>query len=349
MIDPEKSETIGPVLLGLLRGKLGGALDFAEAPSRLFGGNQTYVHTFRLAGAEPPWDAPLVLRILRPHRSTEEVVFESALQNALAPLAPRVLLHDVDASVLGGGFQIMERAAGRALVMGDVGQDTQKLGILRPLLSGFREATFGPWPELLAETHARLHALATQPVVAAVEAVGMGKRLSLGRRIDRIEAPVEELGLKKMRPLVDWLREREPTLPDRRCLCHGDLFPNQVYAEGGSVTRVIDWADVSLAPGEYDVGNVCTGIETIPLPIPGASALQRRLVRRFRDAYALKHPLDPEAFRFGAVVRIGRALVSMALHRAGQGPAPVPYDGRGGERKLVAHLARLGIEARLGT
>ena len=62
---------------------------------------------------------------------------------------------------------------------------------------------------------------------------------------------------------------------------------------------------------------------------------------------AVPDPLDPEVFRFGAVVRVGRTLVSMALHRAGRGPAPVPYDGKSGERKLLAHLAGLGIEAGL--
>lgn len=52
---------------------------------------------------------------------------------------------------------------------------------------------------------------------------------------------------------------------------------------------------------------------------------------------------DPESFRFGAATRIARTMVSLALHQAGRGPAPVPYDRRGGARRLRAQLRRLGF------
>jgi aminoglycoside phosphotransferase (APT) family kinase protein len=274
-IDPEQSQTLVPDLRELLRAKLGNQVGFEEAPRRLLGGNQTFVHTFRLAGTKPPWDAPLVLRILRPHRDKAEVLFESVVQNALTPLAPRVLLHDLDSTLFGGAFQIMERSPGRALLMGEIGQDTQGLGMLRAFASEFREAAFGAWPRLLAETHARLHALPLGPLVDALDAVGMGERLSLARRIHRIEGPAEELGLVELRPVVAWLRKTEPTLPERRVVCHGDMFPNQVFVVDGHVTQVIDWADVTLAPAEYDLGIICAGIESLPLP--GLGVLQRNL------------------------------------------------------------------------
>jgi aminoglycoside phosphotransferase (APT) family kinase protein len=340
-MDPEQSQTLAPALLGLLRARLGEQVEFEEAPRRLLGGNQTFVHAFRLARTKPPWDAPLVLRILRPHRDESEVLFETVVQNALAPLAPRVLLYDLDPTLLGGAFQIMERAPGRALLMGEVGQDTQGLGMLRTFVVGCREAAFGAWPRLLAETHARLHALPSEPMVHALDAVGMGERVSLARRIDRIEGPVEELGLVELRPAVAWLRESEPTLPGERVVCHGDLFPNQVFVESGRVTQVIDWADVILAPQEYDVGTICAGIESLPLP--GLGALQRNLAQRFRSSYERLRPVDPKAFRFGAVARIGRTMVSLALHKAGRGPAPVPYDRPGGARRLSTQLRRLGF------
>jgi Ser/Thr protein kinase RdoA (MazF antagonist) len=340
-IDPEQSQTLARPLLGLLRASLGEQVGFEKPPARLLGGNQTFVHTFRLASSEPPWDVPLVLRILRPHRDEAEVLFETVVQNALAPLAPRVLLHDLDPTLQGGAFQIMERVPGRALLMGEIGQDTRGLGMLRPLVTEFREAAFGAWPRLLAETHARLHALRPEPVVDALDAFGMGGRVSLARRIDRIEGPAEELGLVELRPLVAWLREREPTLPGQRVVCHGDLFPNQVYVEHGRVTQVIDWADVTLAPPEFDLGIVCAGIESLPLL--GLGALQRNLAKRFHTSYERLHPLDPEAFRFGAAVRIAHTMVSLALHQAGRGLAPVPYDRRGGARRLSAYLKRLGF------
>ena len=298
-IDPEQSQTLAPALLELLRARLGAQVGFEETPRRLLGGNQTFVHTFRLTGTEPPWDAPLVLRILRPHRDVAEVLFETVVQNALAPLAPRVLLHDLDPTLLGGAFQIMERVGGRALLMGDIGQDTKGIGMVRPLAAEFRRAAFGTWPRLLAETHARLHSLPSEPVLNALDAVKMGERVSLARRIDRIEGPAEELGLVELRPVVSWLRESEPTLPGPRVVCHGDLFPNQVFVEDGRVTQVIDWADVTLAPPEFDLGVICAGIESLPLL--GLGALQRHLAQRFRSSYERLHPVDPEAFGFGTV------------------------------------------------
>jgi aminoglycoside phosphotransferase (APT) family kinase protein len=340
-IDPEQSQTLAPALLGLLRARLGEQVGFAETPRRLLGGNQTFVHAFRLARTEPPWEAPLVLRILRPHRDVAEVLLETVVQNALAPLAPRVLLHDLDPTALGGAFQIMERVPGRALLMGEIGQDTQGLARLRTFATAFRDAAFGSWPRLLAETHARLHALPPRPLVDALGAVGLGERVSLARHIDRIEGPAEELGLAELRPVVVWLREREPTLPEPRVVCHGDLFPNQVFAENGQVTQVIDWADVTLAPPEFDLGIVCAGIESLPLH--GLGALQRNLAQRFRSSYERYHPLDSEALRFGAATRICRTMVSLARHRAGLGPAPVPYDRHGSARRLHAQLARSGF------
>ena len=340
-IDPEESQTLAPALLELLSERLGARVGFEEPPRRLLGGNQTFVHTFRLAGTEPPWDAPLVLRILRPHRDETQVSFETIVQNALVPFAPRVLLHDLDPTRLGGAFQIMERASGRALLMGEIGQETRGFALLRSLVDEIREAAFGAWPRLLAETHARLHSLPPEPVVDSLNAAGLGERLALGRRIDRIEGPVEELGLVELRPVVAWLRATEPTLRGQRVLCHGDLFPNQVFVENGRVTQVIDWADITIAPPEFDLGTVCAGIESLPLL--GLGALQRNLARRFCSSYERFQAIDPEAFRFGAVSRIGGTMVSLALHEAGRGPAPVPYDRRGGARRLSAYLERLGF------
>ncbi len=214
----------------------------------------------------------------------------------------------------------MERASGRALLMGEIGQDTQGFGMLRSLVTEFREAALGTWPRLLAETHARLHTLSPEPVIDSLGTVGMGERVSLARRIDQIEGCAKDLDLVELRPAVAWLRESEPTLPGQRVICHGDLFPNQAFVENGRVTQVIDWADLTLAPPEFDLGIVCAGIES--LPIFGLGALQRNLAQRLRSSYERLRSVDPDAFRFGAVTRISRTMVSLALHQAGRGPAP---------------------------
>jgi len=347
-VDAEREREVAAALLARLRMEQGQAdLSYAEPPARLHGGNHTFVYAFRLAGAGAPWDGPLVLRILRAHRNPDEVVFESALQNALAPLAPRVLMHSTRADPLGGAFQVMERIPGSALLLDDVGQDVQHIQVVSTLLRGLRVVLFGDWPVRLAETHARVHALPTARVCEALAAVGMEERLSLAGQLEQLAARVEKLGARGLHPALRWLRERAPGLRGPDSLCHGDLFPNQVYRAGDGELRVIDWADALLAPGSLDVGYVCAGIETIPLPIPGAPALQRLVTRRFREAYAALRPIDPEAFEFGEVLRALHALVAHASHRAGCGPVPVPYDSPKGVRLLEARLARHGAASRL--
>ena len=84
----------------------------------------------------------------------------------------------------------------------------------------------------------------------------------------------------------------------------------------------------------------------IPFPIPGAGAIQRRLTRRFRTAYAARRPLDGDAF--GEVLRALHALLAHGKHRAGCGPLPIPYDSPRGIRLLEARLARHGTGGRLG-
>lgn len=352
MIDPERSESVAPALLDLLRAHLGRPmLEFAAGgePARLFGGNHTFVHAFRLAGADAPWDGPLVLRILRAHRAADEVVFETAVQNALAPLAPRVLLHDVDATPLGAAFQVMERVPGEALMMADVGQDAGQTNVVRGVLRGVRKVLFDPWPERMAETHARLHALPVEPVVDALDAVGMTSRVSLTGHLDKVSADLTKLDAEGLRPAHAWLCERAPKLAEPFSVCHVDLFPNQIFATDGAVTHVIDWADTLLAPGSLDVGYVSAGIETIPFPIPGAGALQRHLMRRFRTTYAALRPIDREAFDFGEVLRALHGLLGHARHQTGGGPAPVPYDSPAGVRLLERRLAKHGAGGRLGT
>lgn len=344
----EPPDSIDGPLRELLRARLARPeLDFAEMPTRLLGGNHTFVYTFRLSGAPDPWNRPLVLRILRAHRAADEVVFESALQNALPPLAPRVLLHEVDPEPLGAGFQVMERVVGRALLLEDVGRDIGQLGMVRETLRGFGRTVLGPWPRLLGETHARLHALPTEPVLAALKAVGMSGRLTLEVQLARWGEELEELGLRGLRPAHAWLCQRAPQLAEPFCLCHGDLFPNQVFEADGRVSAVIDWAEALLAPGSVDVGYVCAGIEDIPFPVPGGRVIQRRLTGRFRAAYEAQRALDPEALRFGEVMRALHALMGHGRHRAGRGPVPVPYDSPAAVRRLEARLARHGADARL--
>ena len=81
--------------------------------------------------------------------------------------------------------------------------------------------------------------------------------------------------------------------------------------------------------------------------IPGAGAIQRRLMRRFCTAYAAQRPLDSEAFTFGEVLRSLHALLAHGRHRAGCGPVPIPYESPAAIRRLEARLVRHGAGGRL--
>jgi aminoglycoside phosphotransferase (APT) family kinase protein len=175
----------------------------------------------------------------------------------------------------------------------------------------------------------------------------MSARLTLEVQLAHWGAELGELGLQGLRPAHAWLCRRAPQLAEPFCLCHGDLFPNQIFESGGRVSAVIDWADALLAPGGVDVGYVCAGIEDIPFPVPGGRVIQRRLTGRFRAAYEAQRALDPEALRFGEVMRALHALMGHGRHRAGRGPVPVPYDSPAAVRRLEARLARHGADARL--
>jgi aminoglycoside phosphotransferase (APT) family kinase protein len=350
MTNPERPDEIVGPLLELLRRHIGRSdLAYAEEPSRLMGGNHTFVYSFRLNESDSPWNATLVLRILRSHRTSDEVEFESIVQNTLADRgvpAPRVLLHASEGP-LGGAFQVMQRVTGDALILGDVGAGGGGFAMLKDLLLGFGETVFGAWPELLAAAHAHLHSVPIEPLIRALDEVGLRERVSLGAKLDLLARDVDAFDQQGLQPGVDWLREHEPRRDRRLSICHGDLFPNQVYAVDGRITGVIDWADACVAPAEVDVGLVTAGLAMVPVPIPGARWIQRRLVRRFRDAYVGDGTLDPGALRFGEVLRGISILRAIARFRAGAGPAPIPHEQPQGLAGILRHLAGNGIVVQL--
>jgi aminoglycoside phosphotransferase (APT) family kinase protein len=339
--DPTRTEAVARALLGYLSDALREPeLDYAEPPERIVGGNNTFVYRFRLAGAPAHRSVPLILRILRSDRDPEDGRFEAAVQNALAALgypAPRVLFSSANPETLGGAFQVMERLPGRPLLLDGVDGDRVGAALLHDMLPNLRRALFGDWPLQLAQLQLQLHALAPQRFLAALEAQGFSReRLGLGALLDRYGAAIEEDALEGLRPGVDWLRRHQPThLPP--CICHGDMFPNQLLEENGVVTGVIDWSEVRIAPAELDVGIVKAGIETLPLPLPGplarsASIFPRWAVRRYLSAYEARRPLDADAVRYGEVVRCVQVLLATARRRralsgeSDREPSPDPYD-----------------------
>jgi hygromycin-B 4-O-kinase len=59
-----------------------------------------------------------------------------------------------------------------------------------------------------------------------------------------------------LRPLLEHVERFAATCPNRRSLVHGDFGSNNVLAEGGRVTAVIDWSEAMVGDPLYDIANI---------------------------------------------------------------------------------------------
>ena len=83
------SPTVAEELVVALRGHLGTeGLAYASVPKRLGGGFFTENYAFRLAGAPPDWDGPLVVRLFPNSAPPELASHEAAVQSAHGPGLP---------------------------------------------------------------------------------------------------------------------------------------------------------------------------------------------------------------------------------------------------------------------
>ena len=334
-----------------LRRTLGApGLSFAERPEPLRGGNRSFVYGFRLAGVQAPFDTPLVLRILRD--GAGDVRREATLHDALLAQGfpvPCILAHCEGDEILGGPFQILERLSGEPLLRGFDASEQVSAGLWGPSLRNLGHALFGAWPEALAGIHARLHRLDPHAVREALDRAGFDPRESgLETCVAKLESSVGALGLDGLGRGVSWLRHGLRRLPGSLALCHGDLFPNQVFATDTALSGVLDWSDALLAPPEIDLGITKAGLETLPIlagPWTRTSrSLLRHLARRFLSAYAARRSVEPTALRFGEALRCVSGLVAIAERRGaagGRSARPNPYDSAAGVRALCTRLSAL--------
>jgi aminoglycoside phosphotransferase (APT) family kinase protein len=359
VIDASSPDEVAGVLLSYLRNRIGErSLDYAEIPHRIFGGNRTFVYGFRLEGAPPPYSEPLILRVYRPSSDDERARLEAATQATLANLGyptPPVLIWSDSRDTFGGAFMIMERLAGRPLMLSDPPEEMTAQTMFRQLLPELGRFLFGRWPRLLANVQVRLHRIDTESFLKMIGSEGLHRDLlGMKSKIGRLAASIDEHSIEGLRSGLEWLDNNRPQDADRYSICHGDFFPNQVFERDGAVTGVIDWGDVIVGPSELDVGIVKAGIETLPAPLGGFGlALQRRIARRYISAYQRLRSLDPVALRYGEAFRCFRTLLGVSLRRlamagsTGLDPAPNPYDDPLADERLVARFyAVTGVRVR---
>lgn len=266
-------------------------LRYASAPERMTGGYDTSVFSFRLDGAPPGMNGPLVLRLYPASQGDDKARFEGAAQNTLVgagvPAAP-VHLVCTDPEVLGGTFIVMDRLPGRPLLEQPDDRSSAMLG----------------------RANAELHDLPAEPVVSALERAGFQPRgvPRLLHWLDEHAAAHPSIG-----PSVDWLTANRPPEPATPSICHGDFHKLNVLVDGeGTVTGIVDWSALSIADPVLDVATTVM-LFTIPARhLTAAGEFEPtdldRVVADYLEAYQAHRVLDREHFDYHLALRCLRAL-----------------------------------------
>lgn len=96
-----------------------------------------------------------------------------------------------------------------------------------------------------------------------------------------------EYGRPDLAAVAGWMADH-PSRPAPEVICHGDLHPFNLLADGDRVT-VLDWSTALLAPRGYDAGFTSLLLSEPPVLAPD---WQRPLLRRFGRVLARRFLRD---------------------------------------------------------
>ena len=315
-VDLSSAEQVGRLLGAYLSERLSMPVRFAEGPTAVTTGWETYIFTFRpvAAGDEPSQEKPselldrdLILRVYQGDAALAKGEREFRAQARLAEAgypAPRPFLFEANPSLFGQPFMIMERLPGRPML---------------EILASSGPLTAFKMTRLLGHYHARLHALdGRQLGLVEPDRPGLLEHALFGAR-----QLIENDGVRALTPLLAWLEEREASLPQGgSSVLHLDYHPLNVLVHDGELSGVIDWANVTVGDAHIDVASTVTLLATGPVPddVPTWArlllpAVRRFLVGRYLANYARKRPLDRRRLRFYEVAAALRWLVYSQLFR----------------------------------
>ena len=126
-----------------------------------------------------------------------------------------------------------------------------------------------------------------------------------------------EFGRQDLADAVRWLAGHPPA-PAPDVICHGDLHPFNLLADGDRVT-VLDWSTALLAPRAHDVAFTSLLLSEPPLRVPGwqrslvrvtGRLLARRLIRSYQRQAGTT--IGPGELRWHQAVICLRALTEVA-------------------------------------
>src|SRR5579863_1677034 len=273
----------------------------------MHGGFWAELVSFSLADPPEGWPAELVARLMPdPGTARKETIVQSAVASAGFP-TPFVRASGGPDRGLGRAFMVMDRATGRPALSGLDGAVTPA-SVARLL----RQV-----PDLLAGSMARLHALEEDLVRGELEQV-REVPVSLAGQLAMLTRFAAEFGRQDLVDAARWLAGHRPA-PSPDVICHGDLHPFNLLADGDRVT-VLDWSTALLAPRAHDVGFTSLLLSEPPLRVPAwqrplVRMAGRELARRFVRGYKRQAAttIKPGELRWHQAVGCLRALVELAF------------------------------------
>jgi aminoglycoside phosphotransferase (APT) family kinase protein len=281
-------------------------LAYSGRPEPLTGGFAAELLAFAIADPPPGWPRQLVARIMpEAGVARKETIVQAAVAASGFP-TPAVRLAGGPGSSLGRAFMVMDRAAGSPLFPGLHGAGT--------IAAGARQA--GRLPHTLAASMAALHAIDPQPVRDQLRDLG-DVPVTLCGLLCALRDAAERFRRDDLARAARWLIDH-PRPPAPEVLCHGDLHPFNLIADGSRVT-VLDWTACLLAPRAYDVAFTTCMLSEPPLSLPDplrplARSAGRILAARFTRHYAdqARTALGSDDLRWHQAVVCLRVLVETA-------------------------------------
>jgi len=214
---------------------------------------------------------------------------------------------------------IMDRAPGAPLLSGLSGTGA--------IAGALRMA--GRLPEILASAMAALHALDPQPIHEQLSRA-CDVPTTVAGLLDGLRDAATGYGRADLVDAARWLIGH-PAPPAPEVVCHGDLHPFNLLADGDRVT-VVDWSAALLAPRAYDAAVTTLLLAEPPLAVPATlRPLVRAAGRTLASRFARRYRVHANATIGAHELHWHQAVVSLRalVEVAGWGHDGVIRDRRG--------------------
>ena len=287
-------QKIAADFLSFLQSDSSDRVAYEVEPTRLTGGFDARMYRYKLIDQEPR-----VLRILRPEREVEELLYLQVVHQILNQQSLKTpVIHRVcgDQSVLGGVFAVMDLVPGQPL-------DQQDPEV---------------YMSVLGESMATMHGLDVRPVVESLRRAGVPDERFLSPSLHQKGLDLAEQKIPWASDLIGWLRDHFPLDGQDLAVIHGDYHGRNVMFENGSISGVLDWGFCISDPA-IDLARTMNIHLVLSRQID--PAMSRQFLVQTMDevlkAYQAIRPLNHERIKACRVADIFRFLVGSA---AGVGP-----------------------------